>query len=77
MSNITMTVEDQLIRKVRKVAVEKNTTLTAMVRRYLEVVAQREDAGRRRAVSRIKASFKKLSRDMGPHNWRREDLHAR
>jgi len=77
MSNITMSVEDELVKKVRKVAVEKNTTLTAMVRGFLETVAQREEARKRRAVAHLRASFRRLSRDMGVRSWQREDLHAR
>ncbi len=75
--NITMTVEDELVKKARKVAVEKNTTLTAMIRQFLGTVARREESRKARAVTRIRSSFKQLSRDMGPRHWRREDLHAR
>jgi len=75
--NITMTVEDDLVRKARKVAVEKDTTLTAMIRQFLVTVARREESGKAKAVARIRSSFKQLSRDMGPRNWRREDLYAR
>lgn len=77
MSNITMTVNDDLIKKARKVAVEKNTTLTAMIREFLEVVALREESRKRSAAAHIRASFKKLTRDMGGRKWRREDLYAR
>jgi hypothetical protein len=34
MSNITLSVDDEVIRKVRKIAIDKNTTLTQMVIRY-------------------------------------------
>lgn len=77
MSNITMTVDDDLIRKVRKVAAEKNTTLTAMVRRFLESVAGREETRRKIVAARLKRSFRELSRDMGKRTWRREDLYVR
>jgi hypothetical protein len=77
MSNITMTVEDDLVQNVRKVAVDKNTTLTVMVRQYLETVAQRDESRKKRAIVHIRSSFKRLSRDMGSRTWRREDLYAR
>ncbi len=41
MSNITLKVDDEIIRKVRKIAIDKNTTLTQMVREYLVLVAER------------------------------------
>ena len=43
MSNITMTLDDELIMKVKRIAIEKNTTLTGLVRDYLTRIAKRED----------------------------------
>lgn len=37
--NITVSIDDDVAEKVRKIAADKNTTLTAMVREYLESVA--------------------------------------
>ena len=34
--NVTLSIDDELVKKVRKVAVERDTTLTGMVRSYLE-----------------------------------------
>ena len=77
MPNITLSVDADVIRKVRKIAVDKNTTLTALVREYLEHLAERDDAARKRAVADLAESFAKLSRNMGPHDWTREELHER
>ena len=77
MSNITLNVDDEVIRKVRKIAIDKNTTLTAMVRDYLTSVANRDAGDRERAVKKLKASFKTLSRDMGRRKWTRESLYER
>jgi hypothetical protein len=77
MPNITMTLEKDLVQKVRKVAAERHTTLTALVRQHLQTVAAREDSRKRRAASRLRASFTRLGRDMGPRTWKREELHAR
>ena len=35
MPNITLSVDEEIIKKVRKIAVDKNTTLTEMVREFL------------------------------------------
>ena len=77
MSNITLSVDDELIRKVRKIAIDKNTTLTQMVRDFLASVAARDAAQRMRAVRQLERSFEKFSRDMGKRDWSREDLHER
>ncbi len=75
--NITLSIDEEIVKKVRKIAIDKDTTLTAMVREYLTSVAKNDVARRRQQVAQLKDSFQSMSRDMGPHHWTREDLHAR
>lgn len=77
MANITLSVEEEVIRKVRKIAIDKNTTLTQMVREFLASVAERNAAQKARALKELEASFLELSRDMGEKDWVREDLYER
>ena len=77
MPNITLSVDDEIIKKVRKIAIDQNTTLTAMVRDFLRSVAERGAPEAERAVRNLEASFAKYGRDMGPRTWRREELHER
>jgi hypothetical protein len=77
MPNITLSVEEDVIKKVRKIAVERNTTLTAMVRDFLKSVAGRDEAERQRAIEKLERSFREMSRDMGERTWTREELHER
>ena len=37
--NITLSIDEEIMKKVRKIAIDKDTTLTAMVRDYLTRVA--------------------------------------
>ena len=77
MSNITLSVDDEIIKKVRKIAVDKNTTLTQMVREFLTTVADRDETRKTQALREIEASFLEMSRDMGKRTWSREDLYER
>jgi len=77
MSNITLSVNDEIIKKVRKIAVDKNTTLTAMVRDFLTELANRDVQQKKEAASKLRTSFKKMSRDMGQRKWTREALYDR
>jgi hypothetical protein len=77
MPNITLSVNEETIKKVRRVAVEKDTTLTAMVRDFLNRVAQQNDLEKKTAVRKLRTSFKNLSRDMGQRKWTRESLYER
>lgn len=77
MSNITLNVDDTIIRKVRKIAIDKNTTLTQMVRDFLVSVAEQDSAARKKIRKEVEQSFRQLSRDMGSRSWTREGLHER
>jgi predicted transcriptional regulator len=77
MPNITLSVDDEIIKKVRKIAIEKNTTLTAMVRDYLSSVAIRDAQEKNEAIKKLRKSFKTISRDMGRRKWSREALYER
>lgn len=77
MPNVTMTIEEELLRKVRKLAVEKNTTLTAMVREHLRQLAAREDQATESVIAELLRLYETSSVVIGRRTWRREDLHAR
>jgi len=77
--NVTLSLEDELVKKVRKIAVDRDTTLTAMIRDYLEQVAA-EDASfgrRRRELQALERSFEKLQFKVGKRTWKRESLYVR
>ena len=75
--NITLSVDEEIVKKVRKVAVDKDTTLTAMVRDYLTSVAESDVAARREHIAKFRETSERLSRDMGPRTWTRDDLYDR
>jgi hypothetical protein len=77
MPNITFSLDEETIKKVRKIALEKDTTLTALVRDFLSSVAKRDEQKKKTALRKLKASFAALSRDMGVRKWTRESLYER
>jgi hypothetical protein len=77
MSNITFKADDEIIKKARKVAIEKNTTLTQMLRDYLNSIARLEDERQSTALFRLEKTFEQHSRNMGQRSWSREELHDR
>jgi hypothetical protein len=77
MPNITLSVDEEIIKKVRKIAVDKDTTLTKMVREFLQSVADSDAAGKKQVVKKLQKSFQELSRDMGKRTWTRDDLYER
>jgi len=77
--NVTLSIDDELVKTVRKIAVERDTTLTGMVREYLEKLAAEEAATgrRRRERETLERSFERFQFRVGKRTWKRADLHAR
>ena len=74
---ITLSIDEEIVKKVRKIAIDKNTTLTAMVRDYLTSIASSDAAARKADADKLMETLEKVSRDMGPRTWTREDLYDR
>ena len=77
--NITLSLDDKLVKDVRKIAVERDTTLTGMVRAYLERVAAEHTNSdqKRRELDALERSFREVQINYGKRTWRREDLYDR
>lgn len=77
--NITLSLDEKLVKEVRKVAVERDTTLTGMVRNYLQQVVDESAASgrRRREREALERSFTEFQFHMGKRTWKREDLYER
>lgn len=76
MKNITLSVPEETLREVRKLAAERETTVNALVREYLEHLAAHKArrALLRREISRFAA---KSGARVGPIRWSRSDSHER
>lgn len=77
--NVTLSLDDDLVKKVRKIAVERDTTLTGMVRDYLVGLAAEDASSGRRQRERetLERSFKRFRLRVGKRTWKRADLYAR
>ena len=77
--NVTLTLDDQLVKKCRKIAVDRDTTLTGLVRSYLRQLAEEDDSEerKRQALERLERSFKEISYRVGKRTWTRADLYER
>ncbi len=73
--NITLSIDEKIVKKVRKIAIDKDTTLTAMVRAYLTSLAQNDATTREAHTDKLMETFERLSRDMSPRTWTRENLY--
>ena len=75
--NVTLSLDDQLVKKVRKIAVDRDTTLTSLIRAYLENLAGEESSAdrKKRQLEALERSFEKLQFRVGKRTWKRADLY--
>lgn len=77
--NITLSLDDKLVKELRKVAIDRDTTLTGLVREYLEkLAAENPTSGRKRPeIETLERSFQQFHFKLGKRTWKREDLYER
>jgi predicted transcriptional regulator len=79
--NITLSLPDDLVKRVRKIAVDRDTTLTQLVREYLAAVAASSDSvvaeRKRREQAALERTFKNYQFTLGKRTWKRQDLYDR
>ena len=76
MKNVTLAVDDKVLRDARRIAAERSTSLNAMVREFLEDLTQRESSARE-ARQRIIELCLDSQAEVGPKTWTRDELHER
>jgi hypothetical protein len=77
--NVTLSLDDDLVKELRKIAIDRDTTLTGLVRDYLEqLAAESTKSGRKRAErDALERTFAKFQIKVGKRNWKRADLYVR
>jgi hypothetical protein len=77
--NITLSLDDEVVKEARKIAVDRETTLTGLVREFLEgLVAESAKSGRkRRELQALHRAFERYQYDGGKRTWTRADLYER
>ena len=76
MKNITLSVDEDVLRAVRQYAAARDSSVNALVREFLAGIARRKnraDTARRR----IKALSAKSKARIGSASWKRDGLHER
>jgi plasmid stability protein len=76
MANVTLNIDDALLRRARIRALEQGTTVNALVRQFLERFA-RDDAARAMETILAIAERSKASSGSGGRTWTRDDIYDR
>jgi hypothetical protein len=76
MANLTVTIEDALLRRARMRALEQGTSVNALLREYLEAYAGSAHLQERALADLLALSAGATSR-RGAATWTRDELHER
>ena len=76
MANLTITIDDDLLRKARIRALEQGTSVNAILRDYLTAFAGAGDAQARALADLLALSCASTAR-RGSATWTRDELHER
>lgn len=76
MKNITLSVDEAVLEKVRLIAAVQKTTVNALVRDYLTNIAMREDRWAE-AVRQMEELASRSQMVVGTRDWLRDDVHER
>ena len=75
-ANLTVAIDDALLHRARKRALDNGTSVNALIRSYLETYAGDDEMEQRREIVRI---ARRIRRPLNYSNrdWTRDDLHDR
>ena len=76
MKNVTIALDESLLREVRRIAADRSTTLNGMIREFLEELARRESRAIK-ARRRIVELCRETRAEVGRRTWSRDELHER
>ena len=77
MTNVTFSVDDDLLRKARKLALDRDTTVTQLLRDYLEHLVASESSAAKQHAAEFRRVADKLARDAGGFKFNREEIYDR
>ena len=77
MANLTLALDDELLRQARRIAVSRDTTVNALVRDYLKELVERNSYDAEKLVAELEALYARTSTLPGKRNWTRDELHER
>ena len=76
MANITLKIDDQILEKARRLAIHRNTSINAIVRKKIEEFVS-SGLSREANLKGLEAFFTRSSAKIGNKTWTREELYER
>ncbi|MBN2092985.1 hypothetical protein JW964_25405 [candidate division KSB1 bacterium] len=75
--NLTLFIDDDLLKKARKVALKKNTTVSALIQNFLMELIAKEKHQKEQTAAELESLFDSSIAQAGTKNWSRDELYER
>jgi hypothetical protein len=77
MSNVTISLDDELLKKAKKIAIDRETSFNGLVRNYVEELVRKDELRTRLRIDELDRLFSESDAKVGRRSWTREELHER
>jgi hypothetical protein len=77
MTNLTLAIDETVLRKARKAAIDRDTTVTALVRDFLGRLSAAQEQETETVAEELARAFARNTVKVGRRTWTRETLHER
>ena len=77
MSNITISLDDDILKKAKKIAIDRDTSFNGLIRDYINGLVDQEERNRFLMIEELDSLFLGSIAKMGPKTWTRDELHER
>ena len=77
MPNVTMSIDAELLKRARKIAIDQDTTVSDLFRKYLDELTLTDSIRREYVADELDRLFEKSEATSGGATWTRESLHER
>ena len=76
MANITLKIDDELLKKARQLAFQRQTSINAIVKQTLNEFVSR-DLSRESTLEGLEAFYRKSKARVGDKTWTRDEIYER
>ena len=76
MANITLKIDDELLKKARQLAFQRKTSINAIVKQKLNELVSR-DLSREATLKGLEAFYRKIKARVGDKTWTRDEIYER
>ncbi len=77
MPNVTMSIDEALLKKARKIAIDQDSTVSDLFRSFLADLTKREEIKREFLADELDRLFAKSTASSDGVRWTRDELHER